>query len=66
MQMWTQFEEADEIDEQEIAVERLARSMAQLAGVCWDKLDYHPGFERGRWRDDARTLMRTLQSQQQG
>lgn len=64
MQMWSHFEEADEIDEQDVAVERLARSMAQIAGVCFDKLDYYPGYERNRWRDNARTLMRTLHDQQ--
>ena len=46
------------------AVERLASGMAHLAGVSWDRLDYYPGYLRGRWREDARMLLRMIEERQ--
>ncbi len=46
--------------EKEAAVERIARAMAANSGAQWDRLDYYPGYLRGRWRDEARTLLEAL------
>jgi hypothetical protein len=48
------------IAESDAAVERIARAMAANSGVQWDRLDYYPGYFRGRWRDEARTLLDAL------
>ena len=46
--------------EKDAAVERIARAMAANSGAQWDRLDYYPGYLRGRWRDEARTLLDAL------
>lgn len=46
--------------EKDAAVERIARAMAANSGAQWDRLDYYPGYLRGRWRDEARTLLEAL------
>jgi hypothetical protein len=48
------------ITEDDMAVERIARAMASNSGVQWDRLDYYPGYHRGRWREEARTLLKAL------
>ncbi len=46
--------------ESEAAVERIARALAANSGAQWDRLDYYPGYLRGRWRSEARILLTTL------
>ena len=46
--------------EKDAAVERIARAMAAHSGIVWDRLDYYPGYVRGRCRDDARSLLEAL------
>lgn len=48
------------IPNSDAAVERIARAMASSSGVVWDRLDYYPGYYRGRWRDEARVLLNAL------
>jgi len=38
-------------------IDRIARAMASRAGVVWDHLNAYPGYERGRWRGEARRLL---------
>lgn len=47
--------------ENEFEIEKLARSMAASAGVVWEQLNAYPGFERGRWRSEARLALRRIQ-----
>lgn len=42
-------------------IERRAKDMAASAGIVWDQLSSYPGFERGRWRDHARRVLRREQ-----
>lgn len=39
-------------------IEKLAKVMAASAGIAWDQLAAYPGFERGRWRSEARLTLR--------
>lgn len=41
----------------EAEIDRLARTLAARAGVVWDQLNSYPGFERGRWRSEAKRLL---------
>lgn len=50
--------------EENIAIDRLARVMAANSGIAWDRLDHYPGFLRGRWRDQARLILKALTERQ--
>ncbi len=39
------------------AIERIARALAAQSGQDYDRLDYYPGYARGRWRDEARAFI---------
>ncbi len=41
-----------------VTLESIACRIAAAAGVSWRDLPDHPGFSKGRWRDDARWLIR--------
>lgn len=41
----------------EAEIDRVARAMAAGAGMVWDRLDHYPGYLRGYWRSEARTLL---------
>jgi hypothetical protein len=41
----------------EAEIDRIARVMAASAGGVWDRLDHYPGYMRGYWRSEARTLL---------
>lgn len=43
-------------------IEKLAKVMAAGAGVVWDQLASYPGFERGRWRSEARLALRRAEA----
>ena len=43
-----------------ITLDSIARRIAAHAGVIWRELPDYPGFTKGRWRDDARVLIRHL------
>lgn len=45
---------------QEAEIDRIARVMAAGAGLPWDRLDHHPGYLRGFWRNEARLLLTRL------
>ena len=45
---------------QEAEIDKIARVMASGAGVVWDRLDHYPGYMRGYWRNEARTLLLRL------
>lgn len=47
-------------NEQDRMIERIARSLAESAGVVWDTLDKHPGYLRNRLLQDARSMTRAL------
>lgn len=40
-------------------LDAVARSLAEKAGLNWDLLHDHPGFEKNRWRDAAERQART-------
>jgi hypothetical protein len=46
--------------ENDFEIEKLAKAMAASAGVVWDQLNAYPGFERGRWRSEARLALRRI------
>ena len=50
------------MDDQEAAasVERLACGLAHLAGISWQRPERCPPQLRGRLREEARALLRTL------
>jgi hypothetical protein len=35
----------------------LAAQLAGMAGVNWERLHNHPGYERNYWRDKARAVI---------
>jgi len=41
-----------------VKLDEIARLLAADAGVSWPDLPDHPGFSKGRWRDQARCLIR--------
>jgi len=43
-----------------VTLESVARRIAADAGIAWPELADFPGFSKGRWRDDARWLIRRL------
>jgi hypothetical protein len=51
---------------EEVAIDHIAKAMAANAGQAWDRLDYYPGYLRGRWRDEARTLLAALSTGRSG
>jgi len=40
-----------------VTLDSIARRIAADAGVAWRDLPDHPGYSKGRWRDDARWLV---------
>ena len=46
----------------EADIDKIASVMAAGAGVVWDRLDHYPGYLRGYWRSEARTLLARLAS----
>jgi len=47
---------------QEAEIDKIARVMAAGAGVVWDRLDHYPGYMRGYWRNEARSLLGRLEA----
>jgi hypothetical protein len=43
-----------------VPLDSVACRIAADAGVAWRELPDFPGFSKGRWRDDARWLIRKL------
>ena len=43
-----------------VTLDSVARRIAAEAGIAWRELSDHPGFAKGRWRDDARWLIGSL------
>lgn len=41
-----------------VKLDNVARLLAADAGVAWRDLPDYPGFSKGRWRDQARWLIR--------
>ena len=41
-----------------VTLDSVARRIAADAGIAWPELPDFPGFSKGRWRDDARWLIR--------
>ena len=41
-------------------IDRTAALLAAKAGLVWDRLEKHPGFLRNRFRQEARTALRTM------
>ena len=41
-----------------VTLDNVAILLAADAGVSWRELPEHPGFSKGRWRDQARCLIR--------
>jgi hypothetical protein len=40
-----------------VTLDSIARKIAADAGIAWRELPDHPGYSKGRWRDDARWLI---------
>lgn len=49
--------------EQEDRVDRIARTLAASAGLIWDLLDKHPGYQRGYWRERARRMLQSMEAE---
>lgn len=41
-----------------VTLDKVAQLLAADAGVAWRELPDYPGFSKGRWRDQARWLIR--------
>lgn len=41
-----------------VKLDNVAQVLAADAGVAWRELPDYPGFSKGRWRDQARLLIR--------
>ena len=42
-------------------MEAMARRLATMAGVDWDRLREYPGYERNQWRHQAEVLIDRMQ-----
>ena len=51
-------EPADEIV---TPMEAMARRLAAMAGVDWDRLRDYPGYERNQWRHEAETMIKRME-----
>jgi hypothetical protein len=40
--------------------ESMARRLAAMSGVCWDRLQEYPGYERNQWRHEAQALIEKM------
>ena len=49
--------------EQQDRIDRIARMLAASAGLIWDLLDKHPGYQRGYWRERARSMLKSMEAQ---
>lgn len=49
----------DEWNEELTPTEIMARRLAAMAGVDWDRLLPYPGYERNMWMHEARVLLDT-------
>ena len=49
--------------EQEDRIDRIARLLAAGAGLIWDVLDKHPGYARGYWRERARGVIKSMDTE---
>lgn len=49
--------------EQQDRVDRIARMLAAAAGLIWDLLDKHPGYQRGYWRERARGVLKSMDAE---
>lgn len=50
-----------EPDELISPMEIMARKLAAMAGVEWDRLRDYPGYERNHWRHEAEVLIDKMQ-----
>jgi hypothetical protein len=42
-------------------LEAMARKLADMAGVEWDRLRDYPGYERNHWRHEAEMLIKKME-----
>jgi hypothetical protein len=42
-------------------LEAMARKLADMAGVEWDRLREYPGYERNHWRHEAEVMIKKME-----
>ncbi len=51
----------ERVEEILTAKEAMARRLAAVAGVDWERLREYPGYERNQWRHEAERLIERMQ-----